>query len=301
MEKEQTRIQGLKARAAAVAAGDAGAQALEIDPEDMEFGQRLAKQLDAEMSKDRSEEPKDPKKVEQETRMAAAARPQDFKTKLATMSFEEQLTATLECLERKNNQKEILYDLLQFCMQERPEAEAEAFLEGHKQFADGYHTASKYLLFMQRTGAIEERAYAEDGTLVTDEVCQAAVEAGATEEEAEEMAVSWSYVTTEVGKAAIEAFDPVKRTRAMLATQKESRLASYKRLLEFCETPRSLNEIVAFMDGDPGLEVDSRTGVMQMQPSAYIGKLDQAGALTWEDGWKTTGGGMEVLATLELD
>ena len=40
---------------------------------------------------------------------------------------------------------------------------------------------------------------------------------------------------------------------------------------------------------------------MQMQPSAYIGKLDQSGALTWVGGWKTTEGGLEVLETLQLD
>ena len=296
---DKKKILELKEKAAALAAGDSSA-ALELDAHELEFGEKLAENIGADLSSEHSDEPKNPKVAEIEEAMAAAAKPQDYRQKLATMSFDEQVAATLECLGRKNNQKEILYDLLVFCQQERTEAETEEFLESHKQFADGYHTASKYIFFMQRTGAIEEIEYSESGERITEEMRDSMREQGLSEEEIAESAVAWSYATTEVGNAAINAFDPVKRTKAMLAEQKQSRHASFKRLLQFCETPRSLDEIISFMQGDPGLEIDEHTGVMGMQPSAYIGKLDQAGALTWENGWKTTGGGMEVLETLEL-
>ena len=266
-QQSNESVRRLKEQAAALAAGKPDARPLDLGEDELEFGQRLADSLGAEMSDEHDGKPKDPDREMRETRMAEAARPQDYKAKLAEMSFDEQLEATLECLERKNNQKEILYDLLVYCLQERTEAEAEQFLEAHKQFADGYHTASKYLLFMQRTGAIDELAYDEAGQLVTDQVRAAAIEEGMSPEDADELAVAWSYKTTEVGEAAIEAFDPAKRTRAMLATQKTSRLASYRRLLEFCEQPRSLEEIVSFMDGDPGLEIDSRTGSCRCSPA----------------------------------
>ena len=270
------------------------------DPESLEFGGRVARQVGAEMSGDRDEESK--KTDEHEEAMRAAARPQDWKAKLALMDHDARVAETLECLGRKNNQKEILYDLLVYCQTEREESVVEQFLVNHKQFADGYHSAQKYLLFMERTGAIEEREYDRDGVLITEAMRNELRELGAPEEEIEDLAVEWRFVTTDAGNEAIERFSPADRTRSMLAEQKASRHPTFKRLLEFCgEQPRSLNEITTFLAEDPGLEKDPRTGVMHMQPSAYIGKLDQAGALTWEDGWKTTPGGMEVLETLNFD
>lgn len=271
------------------------------DPAELEFGGKVAHQIGADMSGDHDEESKT-KSDERDEAMRAAARPLDWRAKLAEMDHDARVAATVECLGRKNNQKEILYDLLVFCQTERGEAETEAFLEAHKQFADGYHSAQKYLYFMERTGAIEEREYDSDGVLITEEMRDELRAMGAPEEEIEDMAVEWRFLTTEAGNEAIAQFDPADRTREMLASQKESRHPTFKRLLTFCsEQPRSLDEITTFLANDPGLEKDQRTGVMRMQPSAYIGKLDQAGALTWEGGWKTTPGGMEVLETLNFD
>lgn len=277
-------------------------EGMDLDnPAELEFGGKVAQQIGADMSGDHDEEAKT-KSDGHEEAMRAAARPMDWRAKLAEMSHEERVEATLECLGRKNNQKEIIYDLLVFCTTERGEAETEAFLEAHKQFADGYHSAQKYLYFMERTGAIEEREYDSDGVLITDEMRDELREMGAPEEEIEDLAVEWRFLTTDAGREAIEQFNPADRTREMLASQKETRHPTFKRLLEFCEErPRSLDEITTFLANDPGLEKDPRTGVMHMQPSAYIGKLDQAGALTWEGGWKTTPGGMEVLKTLNFD
>lgn len=269
--------------------------------ENYEFGGKIAQQVGADLSGDREEKRPSTEQLKREAAMAAAARPQDWKSAVARMSFDERVEATLECLGRKNNQKEILYDLLVYCTEERTEEETEAFLTAHKQFADGYHTASKYLLFMQRTGALEELEYDSDGVLVTDEMREELREMGAPEEEIEDLGDHWHYLTTEEGKRAIERFDPADRTRAMLETQSQLRVEAFKRLLDFCEQPRSLAEIEQFMAHDPGLEIDARTGVMRMQPSAYIGKLDNAGALTWENGWKTTRGGREVLESLKFD
>lgn len=266
--------------------------------ETAEFGGKLAQQIGADLSGDRDEEKKDPRLSDREEAMQEAARPQDWKAKLAEMDHDARVAATLACIERKNNQKEILYDLLVFCREERPEEECEAFLEAHKQFSDGYHTASKYLFFLQRTGGLEEIEYDEEGAVITEERREALRAEGKTEDEVADLAYSWSFVTTPAGLEAIERFNPVDRTQAMLATQKEIRLASYRRLLEFCEEPKSLADIEAFMADDPALEKDERTGIMSIQPSAFISKLDQAGALTWDGGWKTTPGGLEVLASM---
>lgn len=275
-----------------------------LDPDSLEhyeFGGKVADMVGADLSGDRNEEKRSPEEIEREEAMKQAARKQDWKAKLADMDYDARVTATLECLGRKNTQKEILYDLLVYCRQERTEQEATDFLTNHKQFADGYHSPSRYLFFMQRTGAIEELEYDIDGVLITEDMRQELRDLGAPEDEIEDLGASWSYVTTDVGREAIEQFDPAKRTREMLATQATSRLATYRRVLEFCEQPRSLDEIVEFLKDDAGLEIDPKTGIVHMQPSAYIGKLDAAGALTWDGGWKTTDGGMEVLTTIDVN
>lgn len=269
------------------------------DPQHLEFGGRLAEQLGADLSGD-LDNPAERNGTpdESEVAMKAAARVQDWREKLDGMDHEQRVQATLDCLGRKNNQKEILSELLAFCQTERSEAETEEFLTNHKEFANGHHSASKYLFFMQRTGGIEEREYDEDGLIIDDERREMLRGVGATEDEIADLTAEWRYVTTAAGSEALERFDPVERTNVMLASQADSRLASYQRLLAYCEQPRSLDEIVGFMADDPGLERDPKTGVMHMQPSAYIGKLDESGALTWEGGWKTTPGGMEVLETM---
>lgn len=266
--------------------------------ESYEFGGKLAAQLGADLSDARDKKRKDPQLLEAETRMAQAARVQDWKENLSSMSREDRIQATLDCLARKNNQKEILYDLLVYCEKERTEREAESFLENHKQFSDGHHTASKYLLFMQRTGALDECEYDSDGALITESMRDELLNLGGSVEEIDELAVEWRYIITDAGAEAIRRFNPAIRTKDLFKSQKESRIALFRKLLEFCSVPKSLDEIIAYTDGDPGLEVDSRTGVMHMQPSAYIGLLDQAGALTWENGWLATKGGMEALDSI---
>ncbi|MCD8315969.1 MAG: hypothetical protein LUB61_00975, partial [Eggerthellaceae bacterium] len=268
---------------------------LELSPEDYEFGGKLARQIGADLSGDREMEISREEIEESEKKMQQAARVEDWKAKVNSWDEETRIEKTIECLNRKNNQKEILYDLLVFCQAERTEEETEDFLEAHKQFKDGHHSAHKYIFFMQRTGAIEELEYDCDGVLITDEMRDELRELGAPEEEIEDLGAEWHFMTTSAGNEAIKRFDPVIRTKELLAQQKETRHPSYYRLLEYCKEPKSLDEITKFFEGDPGLEIDPNTGIMGMQPSAYIGHLDAAGSLTWVGGWQTTKGGLKIL------
>lgn len=110
--------------------------------------------------------------------------------------------------------------------------------------------------------------------------------------------VEWRIVTTAAGLEALEATDAHGQLRTLLADQAEHRYAAYLDVLTFCEEPRTLAEISEFLIGNPGLEVDDR-GIVNMQPNAYIGKLDKAGALVWSgSGWQTTKEALEVLETL---
>ena len=110
--------------------------------------------------------------------------------------------------------------------------------------------------------------------------------------------VEWRVVTTAAGLEALEATDARGQLRTLLAAQAEHRYAAYLDVLTFCEEPRTMAEISEFLIDNPGLEIDDR-GVVNMQPNAYIGKLDKAGALVWSgSGWQTTKEALEVLDTL---
>ena len=79
-------------------------EGMDLDnPAELEFGGKVAQQIGADMSGDHDEEAKT-KSDEHEEAMRAAARPMDWRAKLAEMSHEERVEATLECLGRKNNQ-----------------------------------------------------------------------------------------------------------------------------------------------------------------------------------------------------
>jgi hypothetical protein len=117
---------------------------------------------------------------------------------------------------------------------------------------------------------------------------------GAEEPDPLDRVVAWRTCLTEAGELALARTDPLARLRELISGQPGDRRDAYLDVLAFCEEPRTLAEIADHLSGSPGLETD-QWGVVHMEPNAYIGQLDRAGGLEWEDGWVTTEGGREVL------
>lgn len=361
-------------------------------PRGYTFGGRAAQNIEgASLSGSKEERERSQAERTRDERMEQAARAQVWQAKLAGMSYQERLDATMECLGRRASFSRILHATLEFCRTERDSDEVEAFIERQGDFAANRQSARRYVLFLLRTGAIEETGYdaagnpvvrtsdvpvedepapgpaegkpagepapavpagsveltadqgftpavadgdasvqesapaVSDGTAEVvapadgapaqepSEVPVADLAAGAPASEpssepvapapdatpgtpapAPEPPVAWRIVTTDVGRAALEAHDPRVRLRALLQEQGPTRYETYLQLLTFCEEPRTLEQISTFLIGNPGLEIDDR-GIVHMQPNAYIGKLDAVGALEWDGGWRTTEGAREVL------
>ena len=117
-------------------------------------------------------------------------------------------------------------------------------------------------------------------------------------EDPEDRIVEWRIMITDAGREALESTDARGRLRTLLEGQAQDRYDAYLALITFCEEPRTLAEISEFLIGNPGLEIDDR-GIIHMQPNAYIGKLDTAGALVWTgEGWQATPQALEVLESL---
>ncbi len=117
---------------------------------------------------------------------------------------------------------------------------------------------------------------------------------GAEQPDPLDRVVAWRTCLTEAGELALARTDPLARLRELISGQPRDRRDAYLDVLAFCEEPRPLAEIADHLSGSPGLETD-QWGVVHMEPNAYIGQLDRAGGLEWEDGWVTTEGGREVL------
>lgn len=263
------------------------------------FGGKLADRLGADMSGDREDEERRAAEARDDQRMVEAARAKDWKATLSEMSHEERVVATFECLDRRPTFRTMLYELLVYCTTERTHEQAEQYVEGLSEFEGNRQSAGRYIFFLERTGALEERPYDKDGVLVDEAYRQAQYEKDASDDDIDELIVSIGVCTTDVGVEAIDGFNPVSRTEALLQTQPNRRMPTYARILDFCTQPRSLEQISHLLEDDPGLEIDGKTGVIGMQPNAYIGHLDQTGALAWDKGWKTTDGGRRILEEMQ--
>lgn len=272
--------------------------AQDISMEHYEFGGKTAERTGALLSGDREALEVRQATFREEARIQTAARGVDWHVQLAALTFEEKIEKTMECLNRRAAFQNILYGLLVFCQKERSYDEAEAHVESYVEFASNSQSARRYLLFLLRTGAIEEIELDDEGAVITAERRQTLLDGGLSKDEMEAFVVDWCVTTTDVGREVARLFHPRVRLRSMLASQ-DSRLPTYHKILAFCVERRSLAEVSALLVGDPGLEIDEETGVIGMQPNSYIGKLDQAGGLAWDGGWITTKEGREVVEALQ--
>lgn len=260
----------------------------------MEFGYKTAAMLGAELSGDRELSERNRAEHEEEARMRQAARARDWRGDLASLSFDERVAKTMECLDRRASSKSILYGLLVFCFEERSYEEVEEHAQGYAEFEANRQSGRRYAFFLQRVGAIEEIELDADGAVITEGRRAQLLEEGADQDALDALTVDWRVRTTDVGREAVKLADPLVSLRELLA-EKPSRRSAYAHVLAYCWKPRQLGEIIGELDGDPGLEKDEATGLPSMQPSAYVSKLDHAGGLVWMDGWATTKEGLAIL------
>lgn len=259
-----------------------------------EFGFKTAAMLGAELSGDRELAERNRAEHEEEARMRQAARKRDWKGELESLSFDERVDKTMECLDRRASFRNILYGLLLFCGEERTYDEIEEHVQSYAEFEANRQSARRYAFFLQRTGAIEEIELDGEGAVITDERRDQLMEAGADADSIDALVVDWRVRTTEVGARAIQLGDPLLSLKELLE-EKPARRSTYAKVLAYCRQPRQLGEIADELKNDPGLEKDERTGLPSMQPSAYVSKLDHAGGLVWNEGWVSTKEGLAIL------
>lgn len=224
---------------------------------------------------------------------------------------EEAVAALTECVYRHPRHREVYYQLLAFCAEERTVDEAEAFVETLPAYADALQRAGVLVDVMVAQGGLAYIEYDAAGSAIDDARIAATRQAvadrwkgdlnspafeDAVEDALFDLVARRTVQTTVVGCAVVQLLNPKKRVAAY-ATSCPEREPVYRQLLSFCLTPRSLSEIKALLDGNPVLEPTARTAHQPLHASYFIDRLHESGGLEWQGGWVATPAGRAFLET----
>lgn len=209
---------------------------------------------------------------------------------------EAEVAHLLEIVYRHPRHRELYYKTLAFCEGGRTVDEAEDFIEAQPECKSALQTSTVLVNVLIEEGGLAYAEYDAEGALLTDEHMASFKEAGATDDELFDLVARRTVATTPVGRAVVTLLNPRRRV-ASYATSVPERTPVYKKLLAFCETPRTLDEIKSLLDGESALEPSERTAWQKLHASYFIDRMDEAGGLAWQNGWVTTEAGKALLTS----
>ncbi len=216
-------------------------------------------------------------------------------TSTETAAFEEAVSKIVDVVYRHPLHRELYLKALDYCLEERAVDEAELFLEGQPEYKNALQTSTALVNVLIEQGGLAYAEYDSSGALLTEERVEQFFEQGRNEDEIYDMVERRCVQTTEEGRATAILLDPVKRVRSYVASDPR-RSDTFCKLLAFCSTPRSLEEINEAFDSDPALAAREKTGWQRVHASYLIDRMNEAGGLTWNNGWQTTPAGAALVA-----
>lgn len=178
---------------------------------------------------------------------------------------------------------------LGFCTQQRSFSEVEAEIATYPEFRYVEYSQAAILDILVQVGALEKRNLDKSGGIVPVARLRAL-----SEDDRDDLVVAYALETTEAGKAAIADMEPAERLRTLFAEVPE-RNETYLRVMEFCRIPRTFDEVSTLLkDAAPAKSRNPYTD-LPLYPSAYLGHLEGAGGLLWDEGWILTEDGAAFL------
>lgn len=203
-------------------------------------------------------------------------------------------------LTRRPRLRDILYDLLLYCAEERTFEEAEAFVASHAAYRASDSSPHTVASILVRSGALDRLAYDAQGEPVTEERLLELQQTGATQEELEDLVASESLIVSEAGQEAADRFDPRQRVLGLLDEGPE-RANAYRRLLEkLAQSPCHFGALDETLR--PALAALPPTADGQrLQTGFFVDALSAADAIRWTAaaGWNVTEAGRELLEALQ--
>lgn len=213
--------------------------------------------------------------------------------KISSFTFEEKVHRAETLLKHNPSFRHIFRHILEHCEHEAVFlTELEDFVESQPHFATLKTPQYFPIHWLVEAFALEELYVTEDGNLLTAEDI-----AHLSEDEFDDLIVTYAYHTTQVGIEAAHRFSP--RTKlSQLLNDEPDRSSTYLELLYFLEEKKPFASIEALLRNRAVLQDTSRDGV-KLQPSLFVDKLEATGAITYDSGWRITPEGKEMLATLD--
>jgi hypothetical protein len=188
--------------------------------------------------------------------------------------------------------REILFKTLRFCERSRALQEVESEIASYPEFADCAQDQYHLIGRLVEAGGLEQRELDADGEIVTEES-----KAGLTEDEIDDLVVSFALVTTAAGVAAAERLEPRRRIGELFAGEPELAPA-YVQVLESCREPRTYAEIEESLGTSGVAEGALGSDGEEIHPSYYVSALERVGALVWKDAWTASDAGRALLASV---
>lgn len=189
--------------------------------------------------------------------------------------------------------RKVLLSILSYCEETQPVAQVNALVDELQEHNFSVYNAANLCSLLEKAGALArvtaDGEPAEDIELEPQVVVVDGVE---YLEASEPVEVCW--VSTDAGRAAVEADKPLERLRDLLEQDAAYRVI-YKRILTLCATEggAKVPAINAAVDKNPLVQKP------RLYAPHFIDKLEKCDALTWKNAWITTQvgrAGLEMLA-----
>lgn len=210
----------------------------------------------------------------------------------AELTFEEKLEKLRYTVHNHPTLREIFRKILVYCETERTFSDLEERIATYPEFKHAGQTQFNLIDQLLFSYGLDMLEYGEEGEPITPEMKE-----GLTEDEADDLVWSYGIITTDVGSTLAKEMEPERRITDILK-EVPLRHDAYIELLDFCGSePRTYKEIYDLFHGRDVLRFSLNKTLpnMPIEPSVLVDKMERAGALVWDDGWKLTREGRRYL------
>lgn len=181
--------------------------------------------------------------------------------------------------------------ILELCLEEPRElSDLETRVSELPEFNENTQNSYRLISYLERQGGLDRLDLDQSGRVVDD-----SRKKGLSEDEIDDLVVSYAFVTTEEGTAVINELDPTKLTTELIEND-PARASSFHTLLAYlAEQPRSYPEIESFCAKSELVLTEQHTSGVTPRASILLGKLEQSGAVCFNGRWMLTEGGRSIL------
>jgi hypothetical protein len=186
-------------------------------------------------------------------------------------------------------EREAMYKTLRFCTERHLLHEVEEAIAAMPEFSR--ISRNQYVMIKDLTdqGGLQMFELDAAGAVVTEQQKE-----GLSEDEVDDLVTDFAYQTTEVGLEALAKVLPSVRARELFDEYPEYE-STFREVLEFLVETHSMGEVDTFLRGRDVLTLHKTEDNRPIQPSVFVDKLERAGLIFWQDGWKVSPAGKELV------